>query len=53
MNDRRSGAKPSSRGERRDFEIYAATARLDVAIGAGRHYTLLIDFRPDDLDLLW
>ena len=35
------------------FEIYLALARLDIAIGVARHYSLLIDFRPDDLDLLW
>jgi hypothetical protein len=51
---RRSGARNSHwTPPQRDLEIYLALARLDIAIGAARHYRLLIDFRPDDLDLLW
>ena len=46
------GARHRARS-RRDYEIYLALARLDIAIGPAHHYSLIIDFRPDDLDLLW
>ena len=47
------GLPPRDRLRTRGKDIDHARGRLDVAFGRADPYLSPIDFRPDDLDLLW